>query len=241
MVGGKKDFILFKVADGQIHGRLGRCPIDGGKLKFTEGDYEYIHCNGIFDESSQVRIPCDFKGSRTDKALRLQPFYTCKPTEEQEEEMKKQFQSEGPMQERSHELGQELVDAVKDRTWDLASQEGMKKAALEILEVIKGKLDLPEDRDNKRAVGQLVMSHSDATPADLMEAVIKKFGFKEVKEGIEEQRKQTAAHTCANPDNAGLVMAFKELSDLYYKSEYYFVLGNHGHRSLCLMFSYLCH
>lgn len=211
---------MFKVADGQIHGRLGRCPIDGGKLKFTEGDCDNIYCNGTFDEQSQVRIPCDFRGSRTDKALRLHPFYTSKPTEEQEEAMKKQVEAEGPMQERSNELGQELIDAVKDRKWELDTQEGMRQAANEILEVIEGKLDLPEDRDNKRAVGQLVMSHNDGKPSEIMEAIIKKFGFKEVKKDIEEKKKQTAAQTCANPKNAGLVMAFKELSDLYYKSEY---------------------
>lgn len=217
---------MFKVADGQIHGRLGRCPIDGGKLKFTEGDCDNIYCNGIFDEQSQVRIPCDFKGSRTDKALRLQPFYTSKPTDEEEEAMKKQFESEGPMQERSSELAQELIDAVKDRKWALDSHEGMRQAATEILEVIQGKLDLPEDRDNKRAVGQLVMSHNDETPEEIMKTVITKFGFKEVKEVIEEQKKQTAAQSCANPKNAGLIMAFKELSDLYYKCESFFVAVN---------------
>lgn len=222
-MGGKKDFLLFKVLDGQIHGRLGRCPLDGGKLKFVEGDYENIHCNGIFDEQSQVRIPCDFKGCRTDKALRLQPFYTRKPTEEEQEEMKKQFESEGSTQERTKDLGQELIDAVKGQKWDLTSQGGMKKAAMEILKVIEGKIDLPEDRDNKRAIGQLVMSHNDGTPTEIMEAVIKKFGFKEVKEEIAEKKKQTTAMTCANPKNADLVMAFKELSDLYYKCKCWIV------------------
>lgn len=232
MLTGKKDFVLFKVLDGRVHGRLGPCKLCGGRLKFIENDFDHIHCHGTFDETSQVRIPCDFKAPRTDTALRLQPFYTVKPSEEEVEQMKEQYDSGSPSKELTSELGQDLIDAVKDRKWELDDQEGMKQAATEIMDIVEGKLDLPEGRDNLRSIGQLVLSHNDETPTAIMQAIIKKFGFKEVKEEIEEKKKQAAEEDSANPKNAALILAFSELAELYFKSKKSIVHPHAPFRSL---------
>ena len=51
---GIKQFVLFKVIDGELHGRLSVCPLCQGDLKFLEGDYDKIHCGGKFDEGKLV-------------------------------------------------------------------------------------------------------------------------------------------------------------------------------------------
>ena len=50
ILGGTKAFVLFKVIDGELNGRLSLCPLCQGDLKFLEGDYDTIHCGGRFDE-----------------------------------------------------------------------------------------------------------------------------------------------------------------------------------------------
>jgi hypothetical protein len=52
IIGGTKAFVLFKVIDGELHGRLSLCPLCQGDLKYLEGDYDKIHCSGRFDEGA---------------------------------------------------------------------------------------------------------------------------------------------------------------------------------------------
>lgn len=52
IIGGTKAFVLFKVIDGELHGRLSMCPLCQGDLKYLEGDYDKIHCSGRFDEGT---------------------------------------------------------------------------------------------------------------------------------------------------------------------------------------------
>lgn len=54
IIGGKKEFALFKVVDGVVNGRLSVCPLCPGNLKFLEDDYEKIHCAGQFDEGTYI-------------------------------------------------------------------------------------------------------------------------------------------------------------------------------------------
>ncbi len=50
LLGGTKEFVLFKVVDGVVHGRLWLCPLCAGDLKYMEGDYDSICCSGRYDE-----------------------------------------------------------------------------------------------------------------------------------------------------------------------------------------------
>ena len=52
IIGGTKAFVLFKVIDGEVHGRLSLCPLCQGDLKYLEGDYDKIHCSGRYDEGA---------------------------------------------------------------------------------------------------------------------------------------------------------------------------------------------
>jgi hypothetical protein len=40
--GGVKNFRLFKVIDGELHGRLSQCPLCQGNLKFVDDDYDKV-------------------------------------------------------------------------------------------------------------------------------------------------------------------------------------------------------
>ena len=54
---GTKHFVLFKVLDGDVNGRLGLCPLCQGQMKYEEEDYEStVHCSGRFDEDIGRRI-----------------------------------------------------------------------------------------------------------------------------------------------------------------------------------------
>ena len=52
IIGGTKEFILFKVVDGVVHGRLWLCPLCSGDLKYKDGDFDNIVCSGRYDEGT---------------------------------------------------------------------------------------------------------------------------------------------------------------------------------------------
>ena len=72
---GTKNYLLVKVLDGHVHGRLARCQMcQGGRLKIDERNCAVVVCNGQFDEDAQQRIPCTFKCGVQD-APRWKPWY----------------------------------------------------------------------------------------------------------------------------------------------------------------------
>ena len=174
MLTGKKDFVLFKVLDGHLHGRLGRCPLDGGRLKFLEGDYDTVHCSGSFDESSQVRIPCSYTGKRRDPTVREKPFFTQEPTQEEQDEMDKL--KDAALGSGSTALGSEagkaLLAATDEYQWDLKSDTGIKKAAAQLVDLVQDKVDLPEGRDPKRLLGQILIANKDKGIQGVVEEII---------------------------------------------------------------------
>lgn len=71
---GTKNYLLVKILDGHVNGRLARCQLcQGGKLKIDERNCAVVQCNGQFDEDAQQRIPCTFKCSVQD-APRWKPW-----------------------------------------------------------------------------------------------------------------------------------------------------------------------
>lgn len=70
---GTKDFLLMKLIDGSMYGRIARCELCGGRLKLKE-DGDPVICSGTFDETMNVRIDCAFCSTAA-KAPRYQPWY----------------------------------------------------------------------------------------------------------------------------------------------------------------------
>lgn len=218
ILAGKKDFVLFKVIDGMIHGRLGTCPLDGGALKFQEGDYEKVVCSGKFDEDNQIRIPCEFTGKRTDAALREKPFHVQEPTEEEKEALTQQRKGAATGKTANlSDAAKELMEAVESMTWDTSSPAGIKQVTDNLVKLVEDQLDLPEGRDPKRLLGPIVMANKDKEPKDVLEEIITKFGFKDDKAAKQEAKEMALASQCANPKNAPLLVAFQELAAMYFK------------------------
>eukprot|EP00934_Nitzschia_sp_Nitz4_P003434 Nitzschia sp. Nitz4//scaffold29_size155292//65550//67145//NITZ4_002656-RA/size155292-processed-gene-0.45-mRNA-1//-1//CDS//3329546442//3424//frame0 len=218
---GTKDFVLFKVLDGMIHGRLGNCPLDGGRLKYPEGEYDHVVCMGRFDEDNQVRLPCEFQGDRSDPKLRCKPFYLQEPSEEEKEEMDKlQEEARGESNPASSEAAEELLEAVRKCNWDLSNPKGIKNATTEMVELVKDKLDLPEGRDLKRLLGQIFVSNADKGAEGVAQEILDKYGFKEDKEAKQEAKQAALEAACENPKNGSLLMAFQELATLYFKGAF---------------------
>ena len=70
---GNKDFLLLKVLDGCVYGRLARCKLcDGGRLKLLE-DGETVVCGGTFDEDLSRRIECSYR-AKAFEAPRWMPW-----------------------------------------------------------------------------------------------------------------------------------------------------------------------
>lgn len=73
-VTGTKNYLMVKVLDGYVNGRLARCQLcQGGRLKIDDTDCTVVQCNGQFDEDSQQRIPCTFQCS-VKEAPRWKPW-----------------------------------------------------------------------------------------------------------------------------------------------------------------------
>lgn len=217
---GGKDFVLFKVIDGATRGRLGFCPLCQGNLKLEEGDFDTVYCAGRFDEEMGRRIACSYKVPRLDpKCNRNLPWYTEKPTDEEDEAMEK-VKDEARGDEAAytdHPVALELLEAAESMKLDLSTNEGKKKAATNFLQIIDGKLDLPENRNMKMAVGQFVISQGDKTSKEIMQALIEKYSIKDVKAAKEAAKEAAAETACANPKNAPLILAFKECSKYYFE------------------------
>ena len=62
---GTKDVLLQRIMDGEVHGRLPLCPVDGGRLKLSD-DSHTVSCAGTFDEATQTRLDCSYRVTASD-------------------------------------------------------------------------------------------------------------------------------------------------------------------------------
>ena len=74
MTSGTKPYLMTKVIDGHLHGRLARCSMCGGRLKLVENTGMDVTCSGVFDEDAAVHIACVFKAPASE-APRWKPWF----------------------------------------------------------------------------------------------------------------------------------------------------------------------
>ena len=104
-------------------------------------------------------------------------------------------------------------DNNNNKKLDFSTNEGRKKAVGEFLELVKGKVDLPKNRNAKMEIGKLVMANcNDKSPKEIMQVIFDKYGFADVKQEKAAAKEAAAEAACANPKNAALILAFKECS-----------------------------
>lgn len=220
---GAKDFVLLKVLDGKVNGRLGHCELCGGKLKMDEEKEEMIICSGQFDEAANVRIPCAFSDHRLSPKVPRKPFFTVKPTEEEEQEMDqlKEQAANGPSLD-GNPVAQEILAEAEKMDWKITGHEDVRSATEKVLKLVEGKVALPEENAMK-VVGPMVLANMDKTPKELAQIVMDRFGFAEAKQAKAEETEAVAQSLCAFKKNAGVFLAFQELAQLYFKREFIFL------------------
>mmetsp|Transcript_5442 Transcript_5442/g.11223 ORF Transcript_5442/g.11223 Transcript_5442/m.11223 type:complete len:351 (+) Transcript_5442:445-1497(+) len=222
LLGGTKEFVLFKVVDGVVHGRLWLCPLCAGDLKYMEGDYDIICCSGRYDEDIAQRIPCSYTTPRLGcpESVRAHPFYTEEPSEEEKEAMLKLREEtrEGGSGDGDNPVAQKLLKAAKalDGKLDFGSNTGRKQAVGEFLALVEGKVDLPKNRNPKMEIGKLCMANSGKTAEEIMQLIFDKYGFAVAKVEQAAAKEAAAEAACANPKNAGLILALSECMKYYF-------------------------
>lgn len=117
---------------------------------------------------------------------------------------------------------EQLQAAVKDLEYVLTSRDGMRKAAEEMVQILKnhpGKtLDLPDDAKSAfRKVGTIISGNKNLSATEIVPVLVKEFGFKQDKEEQAAKKVEVTMASCKVPENAAVIAAFSELSELYFK------------------------
>lgn len=221
---GNKDILLLRCIDGHVNGRLGRCPTCfKGNMNLKEEDAgATILCKGYYNEDIAARMQCGY-ATKASSVPRLQPWYSEEPTEEQLEEMKAITEKHEALADGggggADGVPPELVEAAEElESWDTSSGREKAQLLVDIGTSHKTKVDFPQDEKKARiAVGKMILSNQDATAVEMLELVIKEFGVASAKMEAKEKQKSAMAHSCVVPANAGIVQAFQELGDYYFK------------------------
>lgn len=224
---GNKDYILLKVIDGIMHGRLAPCGLCGGTLKLHE-DGTVVACGGRFDEDSQRRIPCAYSAS-PDKAPRFQPFFTQEPTDDEKKVMEHEIavargdEVEGNGGEAGIKAEDEdrsiLEETAAKLPWTLTSRDGLRQAATGMVQLFtnhKGKRLAVDEAKSQQKIGQLIATQRDKSAKEMVGIIIKEFGWIEDKEEKAAKKEKALESSVKHPENARLVQAFDELAKLYF-------------------------
>ncbi len=171
IIGGTKEFVLFKVVDGVVNGRLWLCPLCAGDLKYKEGDYENIICGGRYDEGtfrptgfpeqslyfapsfSFIFVLNSLKKIK-DMAQRIPCSYTTPRLGCPETVRAHPFYTEQPSEEEK-----EAMAKLREEIREGGSSAGDNPVAQELLKAVKsleGKLDFTSNAGRKKAVGEFV-------------------------------------------------------------------------------------
>jgi len=217
---------MTRILDGALNGRLGRCPVCGaGKLKLAQVGDNKATCPGYYDEEVGARMPCTFTCD-LHKAPRLK-WFSEKPTEEEEQEMDRQAEeAKGKGETKTPKTGaQALLDKADEIEWDLpsnANKPQIQAAVKALVGVLSAddvpKLSIPEGKETM-GVGKIVLGSKGKSAKEVMQAIVERFGFAEDKAAAKEKRSAAMSSVCANAANAGLMEAFLELSNFYFKEK----------------------
>lgn len=223
-VGGNKDELLMRVIDGHCRGRLGKCSTCGvGKLKVMD-DGSKVSCSGWYDEDSSRHIPCYAK-FKIEEAPRFQPWHTENPGAEQiEQDEKMALDAASATTETTGQTNDdrnELEAAVGKMEWDITNgPAGLKKAATDMLEICKEKVELPDNEKAARMGIGTIIAHKQMdspTPQDILALVIEKYGLKEEKKVAAANKTKSMAGACGNEANVHILEVILELGSLYFK------------------------
>lgn len=92
------------------------------------------------------------------------------------EKDKIQGEEQGDVQYDDNQAAIELLQEAESMMMNLSNKDGIQKAAADFLELVKGKVDLPENRNDKMEIGRLMMSNKDKSAKEIMLAIFDKVG-----------------------------------------------------------------
>lgn len=202
MVSGKKDELVARCVDGELHGALPHCPEQGckGKLKLENNK---VVCGGAYNEDVGAFVRCFFKADP--HQVKRHPWRFGPKTEE-EIAAETQFV---PTIDTS--TSGNLFDSL-----DISTTEGKREAVSRLIEAAKSNgINLPEvEQEAKVKIGTLLMTNAGKSPNEILNAAEKMFGTKQ--QSIVSSQGSKAGTVC--PDNEGIVAALSELSAVYFKT-----------------------
>jgi hypothetical protein len=73
-----------------------------------------------------------------------------------------------------NQVAMALLQQAEGMEVDLQSKAGIKNAATNFLELVKTKIDLPENRNPTMELGKLIMANHDKSPKEIMVAIFDK-------------------------------------------------------------------
>lgn len=172
-----------------------------------------------------IRISCDIVYSFSE-APRAK-WFDEEPSEEEKEEMDrlaevaKGNEPSGAEPDDDSDLGQ-LMKAAEDIDLDFSTDAATKASTQKMMKILQGssaKLDLPEKDALRMAVGRTLVANKKESAPDLVKMLVNQFGFVKAKAEKAEKKKAAVEATCAVPENAALLCAFKELAEFYFKEK----------------------
>jgi hypothetical protein len=115
-----------------------------------------------------------------------------------------------------------LVKAAYKLEWKLDNRKVLKESTGEMVDLLLDhdgkKVDIPQDRQEAiKKIGPLIVANREKSASEVIPVIVKEFGFLEDKKEKAAKKEAIIESTVANPKNAGLVAAFQELSQLYFK------------------------
>lgn len=153
--------------------------------------------------------------------------FTEEPSEEEKEEMDKlEANASGEGTEDSNGDLANLKNEAAKLEWNLSSKVGIRSATEDAVALLKKyNAKIPEDATKaKQKVGPVLLAHKQEKVEDIFAALWKELG-KKVSQEEQAEKDKTFQQVTKVDANAGLVAAFKELSELYAKEGTYVGIG----------------
>ncbi len=238
---------MARVIDGQMRGRLARCPMCiRGKLALDNAAAKRVSCHGFYDDDIGARHTCAFVGSieeaprehpwyvqclvnvatTIDVRVSVNPFFlfyirfTEKPSEEEETAMKEAaeaLKSGSKVSGGDDSLVTSLEDKAKDLDWDISAKEGKQKAVKDLIALCE-QADVDLPKTNaKMEIGTIVTGNQGLSASQVAKLIAQTYGFVKQNEQVAEKKAAAVEALCKNPANSEIVQVMLELSNCYFK------------------------
>jgi hypothetical protein len=115
-----------------------------------------------------------------------------------------------------------LVKAANKLEWKMNNRKELKESTGGMVDLLLEhdgkKVDIPQDRQEAiKKVGPLIVANREKKASEIIPIIVKEYGFLEDKQEKAAKKEAAIENMVGHPKNAGLVAAFQELSELYFK------------------------